>query len=77
MSFAQLFLGHDSGPMHLAASVGLPCVALFGNYNLPKKWHPVGKQHRIIHHMEGINSIRPEEVLSVVCEVFSRTLEAR
>ena len=23
---AQLFLGHDSGPMHLAASVGTPCV---------------------------------------------------
>jgi ADP-heptose:LPS heptosyltransferase len=24
------FLGNDSGPLHLAASVGLPCVAFFG-----------------------------------------------
>ena len=27
---AQLFVGSDTGPLHLAAAVGTPCVALFG-----------------------------------------------
>src|SRR5205814_181631 len=27
---ARLFVGSDTGPLHLAAAVGTPCVALFG-----------------------------------------------
>ena len=35
----QLFVGADSGVMHLAAAVGVPIVALFGTTN-PKAWRP-------------------------------------
>ena len=37
----QLFLCHDSGPMHLASSVGLPVVALFSSQNI-NEWQPLG-----------------------------------
>jgi ADP-heptose:LPS heptosyltransferase len=47
---AELFLGHDSGPMHLAATVGTPCVAIFAARNIPRVWYPHGKQHRVIYH---------------------------
>ena len=47
---AKIFLGHDSGPMHLAAAVGVPCVAVFSGRNLPRQWWPMGKQHRVIYH---------------------------
>lgn len=30
METCQLFIGHDSGPMHLALSVGCPTIGLFG-----------------------------------------------
>lgn len=30
LSFASLFVGNDSGPMHIAGSVGIPIVAIFG-----------------------------------------------
>ena len=53
MQRAVLFVGHDSGPMHLAAATGVPCVAMFGNFNKPKWWHPAGKGHRIIHNMRA------------------------
>jgi len=46
----KIFLGHDSGPMHLAAAVGVPCVAVFSGRNLPRQWWPVGKQHRVVYH---------------------------
>jgi ADP-heptose:LPS heptosyltransferase len=30
MSKAALFVGNDSGPLHLATAVGIPCIGLFG-----------------------------------------------
>ena len=47
---ARLFLGHDSGPMHLAAAVGTPCVVLFAARNIPRVWFPHGPRHRVIYH---------------------------
>jgi heptosyltransferase III len=47
---ARLFIGHDSGPMHLAAAVGTPCVAIFAARNLPRQWFPYGPHHRILYH---------------------------
>lgn len=47
---AKVFLGHDSGPMHLAATVGTPCVAIFAARNIPRVWYPYGAQHRVVYH---------------------------
>jgi heptosyltransferase III len=47
---ARIFLGHDSGPMHLAAAVQTPCVAIFAARNKPRVWFPYGKQHRVLYH---------------------------
>jgi heptosyltransferase III len=37
---AVLYVGHDSGPMHLAASVGIPTVGIFSWHNPPGQWFP-------------------------------------
>jgi heptosyltransferase-3 len=71
MRQAVLFVGHDSGPMHLAAAAGVPCVALFGNFNKPKWWHPMGQGHRIIHNMRGVREITPDEVYAAVCSTIA------
>jgi heptosyltransferase III len=47
---ADVFLGPDSGPMHLAASVGVPCVIAFSAHGLPGVWFPAGEQHQIVYH---------------------------
>ena len=47
---ATVFIGHDSGPMHLAASVGTPVVAIFSARNLPGMWFPFGARHKVIYH---------------------------
>jgi len=47
---AKLFIGHDSGPMHLAAAMGTPCVAIFSARNKPGVWFPYGENHTVIYH---------------------------
>jgi ADP-heptose:LPS heptosyltransferase len=36
----RLFIGHDSGPMHLAAATGIPTLGLFSWINPPGQWFP-------------------------------------
>ncbi|HEU4686221.1 MAG TPA: putative lipopolysaccharide heptosyltransferase III [Nitrospira sp.] len=45
---ARLFVGNDSGAMHLAAAVGTPLVALFGPSD-PKEWGPRGGRAEILY----------------------------
>ncbi|MBV8062971.1 MAG: glycosyltransferase family 9 protein [Nevskia sp.] len=46
---ADVYAGHDSGPMHLAAAVGTPCVAIFSARNPPGVWFPYGGSHRVLY----------------------------
>jgi heptosyltransferase-3 len=43
------FMGHDSGPMHLAAATNVPCIAIFSGINKPGEWYPIGKEHTVIY----------------------------
>jgi heptosyltransferase III len=49
-SLAQLFLGPDSGPKHLAASVGTPCVCVFSARGKPGVWFPPGNNNIVVFH---------------------------
>lgn len=49
LSRARLFIGHDSGPMHLAASVQTQCVAIFSARGLPGVWFPFGNKHKVLY----------------------------
>jgi heptosyltransferase III len=46
---ASLFIGCDSGPMHLAAAVGTPLVAIFSRLNLPGIWFPFARQAKVLY----------------------------
>jgi heptosyltransferase-2 len=51
LSRLQLLITNDSGPMHIAAALGVPVLALFG----PTDWRetaPLGPRHRIVR--EGV-----------------------
>ncbi|MEO8045653.1 MAG: putative lipopolysaccharide heptosyltransferase III [Nitrospirota bacterium] len=45
---STLFVGSDSGAMHIAAAVGTSVVALFGPSN-PAEWGPRGKTNQVIY----------------------------
>lgn len=64
---SQVFLGPDSGPMHLAASVGVRCVIAFSARGQKGVWYPAGEGHEIICHA-------PE---CAGCELETCTVERR
>ena len=87
MGGARFFLGHDSGPMHLAALAGRRCVAVFSARAKPGVWFPHGKNHKILYPWDlastslnttgfktagmSIRSIDPADVLLACHDVLS------
>jgi lipopolysaccharide heptosyltransferase I len=80
---ARLYLGSDSGPLHLAAAVGTPCVGLYGPW--PAETHgPYGPGHVAVQKMVCRGSTRKRrnasskfmEAIDVesVCEACDRIL---
>jgi len=44
---ARLYIGNDSGPMHLAAAVGTPTIAVWGSSD-SRRWRPWDVEHRVV-----------------------------
>jgi len=47
---ADVFIGADSGPAHLAAAVGTPAIVLFSGTNRVEQWRPWGGQVAVLRH---------------------------
>ncbi len=85
---AEVFIGHDSGPMHLAAAGGTPCAAVFSARHFPRQWYPRGNFNKIIYHKTDcagcgldvcvvqqkkcILSVTADEVIGAVMEILGR-----
>jgi heptosyltransferase-3 len=59
---AVLYLGNDTGTMHLAACVGTPCVAIFSALDLIGRWYPYGSENEVFR-----RSVECEGCYSPVC----------
>lgn len=44
---AEVFISGDTGPLHFAAGLGVPTLALFGPSSAAR-WAPVGERHRVL-----------------------------
>jgi ADP-heptose:LPS heptosyltransferase len=60
---AQLFIGNDSGPAHIAAAFGVPVVVLFGPSD-PVTWAPWKTEAKVLAGAESIEKITIEEVIA-------------
>jgi lipopolysaccharide heptosyltransferase II len=69
----RLLVSGDSGPVHIAACVNTPVIALFGTKDPatgPKRWGPWGKGHIVIH-KEKLEDIAVEEVFQEISDKVS------
>jgi lipopolysaccharide heptosyltransferase II len=63
---AQLFIGNEAGPMHLANALGLPAVVLIGPTR-PELTGPFGTTARVIRHPVGCNPCRERNCPDIKC----------
>jgi heptosyltransferase-3 len=47
---ASLFIGHDTGTLHLAAAVGTRAIGIFSARNVPGKWYTDRNSDRFFYH---------------------------
>ena len=87
---ADLFIGPDSGPAHIASAMGTPSVVLFSGTNRAECWTPVGPRVRVVRHavpcspchlkecpIAGhpcMSEISPGEVLLAARDVMNETI---
>ncbi|MEW5946539.1 MAG: glycosyltransferase family 9 protein, partial [bacterium] len=85
MRRCAVVVGNDSGPLHLAAAAGAPCVGIYGP-TLPTRFGLLGARARNIcrfeacapcgvekcDHRKCIAAITPEEVIAAAVELLSR-----
>ena len=62
ISKAKMFIGIDSGTMHLAASLGIKCIALYGNTD-PSQIGPRPLQNHIIIKKNSAKNIIANDIL--------------
>jgi heptosyltransferase-2 len=56
ISSSKLFISNDSGPMHIAAALGIPVIAIFGRNDpglSPQRWKPMGQNCFYFHKNAG------------------------
>ena len=93
LSRTALLITNDSGPMHIAAAVGAPIVALFGPTS-PMRTGPYGKGHRVLTHevacrpcfsrtcrnavsLECLTGISPDQVLAAALAQLAPNRDSR
>ena len=61
MAGCRLMVANDSGPMHLAAAMGIPLIAIFGSTD-ERATGPLGTRVRIVRKARRVQPLRPPRV---------------
>ena len=64
ISRADLFVGNDSGPVHVAAATSTPTVAIYGPTN-PVQWHPWQAEHRVVTTGAQFRGVRGDKMVPI------------
>lgn len=61
LSQCRFLVGLDTGTTHLAAALGVPCVALYADRDPPGQWEPLGERNILLHHAVPCGGCRAKE----------------
>jgi len=68
---AALYVGNDTGPLHLAGATGCATVGIYG-WTDPAEWSPVGRCVRSVRAADGkLESVEPRDVLDAALPLLA------
>lgn len=71
-SRAALYIGNDTGPLHLAGATGCPTLGIYG-WSDPAEWAPVGSRVRSVRAPDAnLESVSVEQVLATALPLLER-----
>jgi ADP-heptose:LPS heptosyltransferase len=85
---ADVVVTNNTGPMHMAAALGTPVVALFALTNPPEQWGPWKVPHRMLWHEvpcrlcysrvcpithDCLREVRPRQVVEAVADLLAES----
>lgn len=77
LSNCRLFIGNDSGMMHVAAAVNTPLIAIFGS-NDPEEWKPVGAEFVAVRaSSQQCADVSVEQVLELFKKLLAKDISSR
>lgn len=72
LAMCDVVICSDGGPVHLAAALGKPVVALFGSER-PELWHPWGVPYRLLQpQSRHVGELGVDEVISAFAELTAK-----
>lgn len=74
LAMADLIVTTDGSTVHLAAALGKPTVALYGEVHTATAWGPWGVPNRTIWSPGGLPALEPAQVLEIAAAFASETL---
>ena len=74
---ARIFIGSDTGPLHIAAAVGIPCIGLYGVTRVAD-CGPYGSQHVAlqVQYQEGTRRERRRADNTAMCQITVEKVQA-
>lgn len=72
LASAAIFLGNDSGPAHMAAAFGVPCVVLYGSSD-PVVWAPWRTDSETIIEPAGLGAVTLKRATDAVDRLRARS----
>jgi ADP-heptose:LPS heptosyltransferase len=67
LAAADVYLGCDSGPLHLSAALGIPVVGVFPNVSKLPRFAPQGRgPSRLVTPADGTTEITPDQILGAL-----------
>ena len=67
---SKMYIGNDTGPMHISGLLNIPTFALFSRHSNPGKFSPMGDSNIIFRPKKSINDIDPDEVFREVIKII-------
>jgi ADP-heptose:LPS heptosyltransferase len=68
----SIYLGNDTGTLHMAVTAGIPCVGIYSSRDYPGKWYPYGDDHIVLRTSIACEGCMLESCVSLKMECILR-----